>query len=198
MTGERQGPWPPLPPDPIMMLPSRLAVELAKTARRLMTQLHPDDPLRFPRVLVLATLAHQGPLSQREVSEAIDMDPGDLVALVDALEELGFLTRERDPRDRRRYSLEITEAGRVALHERRNFAVRMNDQLFAGLLPAERSTLEDLLRKALAHHDPRFGGAPHPAGPGPYEGRPGPVGQHHQPGPGPCEGEPGPIRHVGR
>ena len=164
MTGDRQRPWPPLPPDPIMMLPSRLVVELAKTARRVMTQLHPDDPLRFPRVLVLATLAHQGPLSQREVSEAIDMDPGDLVALVDALEGLGFLTRERDPNDRRRYALEITDAGRVALHERRNYAVRMNDELFAGLAPGEREVLEGLLRKALAHHDDRFAGdRPYPA-----------------------------------
>src|SRR5690349_17209479 len=121
MTGDRQRPWPPLPPDPIMMLPSPLVVAPAQTARRAMAQLHPDDALRFPRGLVLATLAHQGPLSQRQASEAIDMDAGDLVALVDGLEGLAFLTRERDPQDRRRYALEITGAGRVALHERRNF-----------------------------------------------------------------------------
>jgi len=165
MTGDPQRPCPPLPPDPIMMLPSRLIVQLAKTARRLMTQAYPEDPLRFPRVLVLAALAQHGPLSQREVSEAIDIDPGDVVGMVDALEELGFLTRERDPRDRRRYALELTKAGRAALHERRNFAVRMNETLFAGLDPSERSMLESLLHKALAYHDGRFA-ADHPASAG--------------------------------
>ncbi len=178
MTAEREGPWPPLPPDPIMILPSRLIVELAKTARRMMTQAMPDDPLRFPRVLVLATLAHQGPMSQREVSEAIDMDPGDLVGIVDGLEELGLLTRERDPRDRRRYSLEITKAGLVALHERRNHAVRMNEELFAVLSPPELEILERLLRKALAYHDDRFAGQPGP-------GWPDRIAAHHREA-GPC------------
>jgi len=148
---------PPPPPDPIMVLPSRLTFELAKVARRLFAQMYPEDALRFPRVMVLAAIAQHGPMSQREVSTALDIDPGDLVGLIDALEDLEFLVRSRDPRDRRRYKLELTEKGRLALHERRCRAIRMNEELFAGLTELERADLERLLLKTLAHHDERFG-----------------------------------------
>lgn len=151
------------PPDPLLMLPSRLVFQLGKVARRLTEQMYPDDSLRYPRVVVLACLAANGPLSQREVSERIDVDPGDLVSVIDALEKLGYVNRERDPRDRRRYALELTEAGRLALHERRNQAVRMNDALFAPLTRDERDQLESLLLRVLAHHDERFAEFPSPA-----------------------------------
>ena len=130
--------------------------ELARLARRVSAQLYPDDPLRYPRVGVLACLAARGPMSQREVSESLCMDPGDLVGVIDALEELGFVVRWRDRRDRRRYALELTQAGRESLHERRTRAVRMNDTLFAPLDRAEREELEGLLLRVLAHHDGRF------------------------------------------
>lgn len=151
------------PPDPLLVLPSRLVFQLGKVARRLNEQMFPDDALRFPRVVVLACLAANGPLSQREVSERIDIDPGDLVGVIDALEKLGYVIRERDPRDRRRYALELTEAGRQALHERRKCAVRMNDALFAPLTRDEREQLEHLLLRVLAHHDERFAEIPSPA-----------------------------------
>jgi DNA-binding MarR family transcriptional regulator len=144
------------PPDPLLRLPTYLAFELIRLARRTSAELYPDENLRLPLAAVLACLAAHGPMSQREVSEFLRLDPGDLVGFVDALEEEGYLTRERDPRDRRRYSLQLTEAGRRALHERRNRGVRLNEAVLAPLTSYEREQLQDLLLRVLAHHDPRF------------------------------------------
>jgi DNA-binding MarR family transcriptional regulator len=144
------------PPDPLLQLPSYLAFELVRLARRVSAEMYPDETLRVPHAAALACLSVRGPMSQRELSEALRLDPGDLVAVIDALEELGHVVRERDPQDRRRYSLQVTDAGRVALHERRNRGERLNEELFAPLAPHERLQLQKLILRVLAHHDPRF------------------------------------------
>jgi DNA-binding MarR family transcriptional regulator len=152
-------PLPPLDPgpvDPFLRLPSYLAFELIRMARRTAMELFPDERLRLPHTAVLACLADRGPMSQREVSRLLRFDPGDLVAVIDALEELAYVVRERDARDRRRYSLQLTDAGRLALHERRNRGVRLNEALLEPLTTFERDQLQTLLLRVLAHHDPRF------------------------------------------
>jgi DNA-binding MarR family transcriptional regulator len=146
----------PGPVDPFFRLPSYLAFELIRMARRMAMELFPDERLRLPHTAVLACLADRGPMSQREVSRLLRFDPGDLVAVIDALEELACVVRERDPSDRRRYSLQLTEAGRLALHERRNRGVRLNEALLEPLTACERDQLQTLLLRVLAHHDPRF------------------------------------------
>jgi DNA-binding MarR family transcriptional regulator len=152
----------PLPPpdpgpvDPLLRLPSFLMFELIRTARRRALEMFPDERLRLAHTAVLACLADRGPMSQREMSERLRFDPGDLVGVIDALEELEYVVRERDTRDRRRYSLQLTDAGRLALHERRNRGVRLNDALFAPLTAFERDQLQELMLRVLAHHDPRF------------------------------------------
>jgi DNA-binding MarR family transcriptional regulator len=162
-TDSPRRPGRPLPPpdpgpvDPFLRLPSYLAFELIRMARRAAMELFPDEHLRLPHTAVLACLADRGPMSQRDVSRLLRFDPGDLVGVVDALEELAYVVRERDPRDRRRYSLQLTAAGRLALHERRNRGVRLNEALLEPLSPSERDQLQALLLRVLAHHDPRFG-----------------------------------------
>jgi DNA-binding MarR family transcriptional regulator len=152
----------PVPPDPLLRLPTYLVAELLKLARRTSAELFPAEELRPYHAAALAWLADHGPMSQRQVSQRMRVDPADMVGVIDELERLGHVERRRDPRDRRRYSLHLTDSGRRALHERRARSERLNDALFAGLAPHERDTFQELLLKALAHHDPWFGphGAP--------------------------------------
>ncbi|HEU5160285.1 MAG TPA: MarR family winged helix-turn-helix transcriptional regulator [Streptosporangiaceae bacterium] len=164
-TDSPRRPFRPLPPpdvgpaDPFLRLPSYLMFELIRAARRTAMELFPDEHLRLPHTAVLACLADRGPMSQREVSELLRFDPGDLVSVIDALEEMRYVVRERDTRDRRRYALQLTEAGRLALHERRGRGVRLNEALLAPLTAIEREQLQTLLLRVLAHHDPRFAAA---------------------------------------
>jgi DNA-binding MarR family transcriptional regulator len=125
--------------------------EVARVAqRRLDVATSDPDRMRFPHWAILACLDEFGAASQRDISRRLGFDPSDLVALVDWLEERGFVERRRDERDRRRYSVDVTPAGRRALRARAKISDRVNDEVFRGLSRQERETLLELLRRAVA------------------------------------------------
>jgi len=101
---------------------------------------------------VLDTVAQLEPVSQREVSSVLLLDPSDLVTLVDILERAGLLERRRDPADRRRYALEVTARGQLAVARLRQIAREANEEVLAPLDDDERSELEKLLSRIVAHH----------------------------------------------
>lgn len=55
------------------------------------------------------------PMSQRQLSELLGIDASDMVRLVDSLEKNNWVTRERDPEDRRRQIVAATKKGSKAL-----------------------------------------------------------------------------------
>lgn len=69
-------------------------------------------PLHF--LLLTALDGSRGP-SQQQLCRALGIDSGNMVELLDTLEELGHLTRSRDPQDRRRHVVTMTAQGRAAL-----------------------------------------------------------------------------------
>jgi MarR family transcriptional regulator, lower aerobic nicotinate degradation pathway regulator len=135
-------------PSAAMFLLMREAFRLGQ--RRIEEADTPAEQMRFPHFSVLACLDEFGSASQREISARLRLDPSDLVAFVDWLEEVGFVRRRRDERDRRRYAVDLTPAGRRALRTRARSAERMNEELFQGLAPDERERLRELLLKAVA------------------------------------------------
>ncbi|GLZ11960.1 hypothetical protein Acsp04_21950 [Actinomadura sp. NBRC 104425] len=147
----------PTPYDPLLRGPVHLVAELMKLIRREATGTLPGaGRLRGPAVLVLACVAVEGGMSQRQVSERLRMDPADVVSLVDVLEDNGYIERRRDPADRRRYRLDITEDGRLFLARRREAIHKLNQRLFAPLSPQEMEQFTDMILRVLARHDPRF------------------------------------------
>lgn len=57
-------------------------------------------------------LCEQNPgLAQFQIAAALDIDKASVVAVVDRLEELGWLLRRRSSHDRRRYGLYLTPEG---------------------------------------------------------------------------------------
>ena len=94
--------------------------------------------------------ASDQPLSQRELSDRLGMDPSDVVGLVDVVEEAGFVTRRRDEADRRRYALEPTEAGWEAVARFDRVAEVVSDRVLATLGDADRAELERLIDLVLA------------------------------------------------
>lgn len=54
-------------------------------------------------------------MSQRQLSELLNVDASDMVRLIDSLEDHGWVTRDRDPKDRRRQIVEATKKGKKAL-----------------------------------------------------------------------------------
>jgi MarR family 2-MHQ and catechol resistance regulon transcriptional repressor len=61
---------------------------------------------------VLEALFHLGPLSQAEIAKKILKSTGNITMVIDNLEKRGLVRRERDPDDRRSYSVTLTIPGR--------------------------------------------------------------------------------------
>src|SRR3954451_4112931 len=70
--------------------------------------------LRPPAYGVLQIVRARGPISQGTLSDQIGIDPGDMVTIIDILENAGYLTRTRDEADGRRRNLSLTPEGAAA------------------------------------------------------------------------------------
>ncbi|REF00955.1 MarR family winged helix-turn-helix transcriptional regulator [Thermomonospora umbrina] len=97
-------------------------------------------------VAVLEVLAEAGPQSQARLGELLDINRTIMVKLVDRLEDAGLVRRRRAAEDRRRYALEITDAGGEVLAALRRQVADSERLLTAPLEPAEHAALIELLR----------------------------------------------------
>lgn len=98
-----------------------------------------------PRHLnVLVTLLEHAELSQLELSALLGIDVNTMVTVIDHLEREGLAVRERNPRDRRRHVVWVTEAGRAEA-ERDTVLMRTAEaEFFSVLTSGEQTHLHDL------------------------------------------------------
>ena len=68
--------------------------------------------LTHPQYLVMLALWQHAPLSVREISRLLQLDPGTLSPLLKRLEAIGYLRRQRDPADERSLAVTLTDRGR--------------------------------------------------------------------------------------
>jgi MarR family transcriptional regulator, temperature-dependent positive regulator of motility len=94
-------------------------------------------------------LYDQPVVSQQSLCEALVTDPNNCVLLLNELESSGYVARTRDPADRRRHIVELTDAGRDMF--KRGILAReaVEDDVLKALDSEERQTLRALLAKAL-------------------------------------------------
>ena len=104
--------------------------------------------------MVLAALAGGAELSQQDLSQVAHLDPTTMVALIDELEQAGQVERRRNPADRRRYIVGLTEAGRQAMAEAEVVATEAERAFFAGLPDGQRELLHAMLGTLLEHRWP--------------------------------------------
>jgi len=109
------------------------------------------EPLGIDRAEfgVLWVLARSEPLSQQGIAANAGVDATTMVALIDALEAKGMLTRRPDPGDRRRNLIELTAAGQATCREAEVAHTAAEEQFLAPLSGTQATQFRRMLRALL-------------------------------------------------
>ena len=127
---------------------------LGQHAMRRLRSVHTAHKLSPRQFHLLGLLHDHGAMTQRELGALMDVDPSILVTLLNPLEADGYLSRERDPADRRRHVVTLTPAGEQQLDRAAQAQREAEDELFAGLTDQQRDQLRDLLLVLRDHLTP--------------------------------------------
>lgn len=103
-----------LPEDDLLKLEKQVCFGLAVASRSVISAYKPVlDPLGLthPQYLVMLALWDSGPMSARELSEQLHLDPGTLSPLVKRLEAAGLVDKTKNPQDERAVILQPTQKG---------------------------------------------------------------------------------------
>lgn len=92
-------------------------------------------------VFALGELVEAGTLSQQELAERLGLEKSTVSRLVAGMEGRGWLSRVRDPANRRVYRLSLTGEGEAAACHIREFFRTRHAHMLGSLTPAERRGL---------------------------------------------------------
>ncbi len=121
---------------------------LARVSRRGSQEALEPLGLRPLHLVALTLLRDHGSATQQGLAEALRIDASNLVGLLNDLERQQLLARQRDPEDRRRHIVAISDAGRSALQRAERKLAAVQDDVLGALNEDERDTLHALLLRA--------------------------------------------------
>jgi len=105
--------------------------------------------MNLKQVHMLAALRDQGELPQTTLCDMMRTTQNTVVTWLNELETEGYVSRIRDPDDRRKHNVALTEKGATALERAEGELRRLEDEMLSGLNADERTQLRRLLTKAL-------------------------------------------------
>jgi len=109
-----------------------------------------------PQITVMACLVGRGAMTLTELSRSLGMSHSSASGIVDRLEARGLVRRTEDAGDRRRTSIEVTEAVRRYVRELEEGPSARLARALESVTPAQRAAISKgmrLLRDLLASHE---------------------------------------------
>ncbi len=117
--------------------------------RMLMDKALESKNLQTHHLGILKLLKVLGPTSQIDLGEALGFDKASMVKLIDHLEDIKFVTRQTDPKDRRIKNVQITSRGsaetEVCIMRKGN----VEKEFFGNVTDEEREFLRRVIPKLL-------------------------------------------------
>ncbi|QNA84200.1 MarR family transcriptional regulator [Sphingomonas sp. So64.6b] len=111
------------------------------------TETFTDLDLTQKQVSVLWLIDDHPEIAQADIGRRLQMDRATVMAMVNRLQERGFVERNPSKIDRRRQTLHLTEAGHAALLAARECILDHEDWLKARFTQAETALLVEFLRR---------------------------------------------------
>jgi DNA-binding MarR family transcriptional regulator len=134
----------------VLTLDRQVCFALSVAARNVVAVYRPFlEPmgLTHPQYLVMLALWQHGPLSVKDLSGLLQLDPGTLSPLLKRLEAAGYVRRDRDPRDERSLSVSLTDQGRALREQAERIPPGIVDRL--GMDVAELTALHETLTRVI-------------------------------------------------
>ena len=133
-----------------------VADEIHSAAIHLLRKLRREDSqsgLNSPRLSALSVVVLVGPVTLGDLAAAEQVRPPTMTRIVDALAELGFVTKRKNAKDGRSTIITATPAGRNLLMRGRERRVRALATQIDKLNAEQRATLQDaakILKQVIA------------------------------------------------
>lgn len=96
-----------------------------------------SEGITFSQYSVLLALGREGPMQMSQLGEHMLVAPANVTGLVDRVEAKGYVRRRADPKDRRRWVIELTDNG-----ERLYRGISSRFQQYAGGLSSDLTPAE--------------------------------------------------------
>jgi DNA-binding MarR family transcriptional regulator len=125
--------------------PTLLMIKLGRITMHRFTEALEPFGIRPRHVAALIELRDHGELTQQSLCGQLHLDPTNLVAILNELEQRGYAKRRRDPEDRRRHLVEVSPKGLAVIEKVSQVMDRVEAELLDGLDAAEREQFEGLL-----------------------------------------------------
>ena len=157
-------------PHPLRRLPEELVASglfllkrLGMAAKEQSLDAYEEAGLHPYHHAILAALDAGTHETQASIADALGYDKGQLVGLLDELEDAGLVERRRDQADRRRHVVQMTPAGRKQLDRLRRLSAKLEDDFMSSLNDEQRRQLHTLLLDLAEQHLPNCSlGSLHP------------------------------------
>jgi DNA-binding MarR family transcriptional regulator len=144
-------------PDDVL---SQLIHRFARSGSLLEPHDHGGVRVSLSEVLALGELTTSAGVSQQELAERLGLEKSTVSRLVAGLESRGWLTRDRDPANRRFARLDLTRAGQAVADRIGRELHEHHRALFSALTAEEREALAvglTALARVIDEHAARFG-----------------------------------------
>ena len=105
---------------------------------------------------ILMILNESPNITQSELTERLQIQPGSVSEVIGKLEAAGLIVRSPSETDRRTTNISLTETGKAAAEEAHVQREKRHNQMFASLSDDEKESLLQLLEKVNADWDVKY------------------------------------------